>query len=95
MVGPGVEGSGSRFFSGLRTDPVIETAAHALNAGVSDVIGFLDHAGVDWEIQVAVVEKARKLYIETRRELVQQVIKVGARAIGGQVAQHIARLLRP
>lgn len=94
MVRPGVPRGERRFFRGLRSDPSVETAARALNYGVADPMGFLDHGGVDWEILVAVVQRARQIYVEERRDELKALVDAIGKSVGRQVGETLARAFK-
>ena len=92
MVGHLIGPDAGRFFSSLERDEdrLILTAAIALHNGVADPLGFLERAGDDWSIGLAVLNRAQEMAVK-RREAELRFLVDG---IGKRVGDVVATALR-
>lgn len=60
---------------------------------MQDPIAFLDHAGDDWALAVAVVRRARDIQAEGRHKELTGLVDAIGKSVGNQVARQIGRML--
>lgn len=65
----------------------------ALSVGVADPIAFLAQTGTDWDIAVAVVQKAQDLQMERRSAELKMMVEALGNSVGNRVGEIVIKAL--
>lgn len=66
----------------------------ALLCGVADPLSFLNRAGTQWDVAVAVVRKAQELRAQEQKALIEAQAALTGNRVGEVVGTMVAKMLR-